>query len=86
MLSENYARSVGVNIKMTKIIFISIAAFQVSLVTLYCGPIGFIGIIAPHLARFFTKQSQLRNLLPATLIMGALFAIFTEVILVVFQL
>jgi len=82
LLSENYARSVGVDIKKMKIVFISTAAFQVSIVTLYCGPIGFIGIIAPHVARFFMKQFQLKNLFPATILMGALFALLTEVILV----
>lgn len=82
LLSENYARSVGVDIRKMKMVFISIAAFQVSLVTLYCGPIGFIGIIAPHIARFLMKQSQLKNLFPATILMGALFGLLTEVILV----
>jgi iron complex transport system permease protein len=82
MLTENYAKSMGVNIKKAKYQFITLAAFQISIVTLFCGPIGFIGIIAPHLARNFLKHSSLNELLPATFLTGAGLSLFAEGILV----
>ena len=82
LLSENYAKSMGVNVKKMKMIFVTLAALQVSVVTLFCGPIGFIGIISPHLARQLLKRSQLNGLIPATFFIGALLAFFTEFILV----
>jgi iron complex transport system permease protein len=82
MLSETYAKSMGVNVKRMKLVFISIAALQVSIVTMYCGPIGFIGIIGPHLARNFLKTSNLNRLVPATFLLGAILALFTEFIIV----
>lgn len=82
LLSENYAKSMGVNVKKMRMIFISLAAFQISIVTVYCGPIGFIGIISPHLARQYLKRSQLNFLLPASFLIGALLAFIAETALV----
>ena len=84
LLSENYAKSMGVDIKKMKIIFVSLAAFQISIVTMFCGPIGFVGIISPHLARTFIKRSQLKVLVPVVFLIGSLLAFFTEVVLVFF--
>ncbi len=82
LLSENYAKSMGVNVKKLKFIFISLAAFQVSVVTLFCGPVGFIGIISPHLAKQILKRAQLHALLPAVFCLGALLALLAETVLV----
>ena len=82
LLSENYAKSMGVDIKKMKIIFVSLAAFQISIVTMFCGPIGFIGIISPHLARTFIKRSHLKVLAPAVFLIGSLLALLTEGVLV----
>jgi len=82
LLSENYAKSMGVNIKKMKLIFIFVAAFSISIVTHFCGPIGFIGIISPHLARLFLRSSKLSQLMPAVFMTGSLLAMLTESILV----
>lgn len=82
LLSENYAKSMGVNVKRMRLVFISLSAFQISVVTLFCGPVGFIGIISPHLARQLLKRSQLNILLPAVFFIGALLALVAETVLV----
>lgn len=82
LLSENYAKSVGVNVKQMRMVFVTIAALQISIVTLYCGPIGFIGIISPHLARLYLKKAQLSHLLPAAFLIGSFLALLTELVLV----
>lgn len=81
-LGENYAKSMGVNVFTFKIILITICAFSISTVTLFCGPIGFIGIIAPHLTRYFLKMSDVKNILPATFLMGSVVALAAESFLV----
>ena len=82
LLSEHYAQSMGVNVKKMKYIFVTMAALMISVVTHFCGPVGFIGIISPHLARHFHKRSNLDQLLPASFFMGAIFAFIAEIILV----
>ena len=82
LLSEHYAQSMGVNVKKMKYIFVTMAALMISVVTHFCGPVGFIGIISPHLARHFHKRSNLDQLLPASFFMGAISAFIAEIILV----
>lgn len=78
LLSENYAQSMGVNVKRMRIVFVTVAALQISIVTLFCGPIGFIGIISPHLARQILKRSQLSVILPGVFFIGAILAFIAE--------
>jgi iron complex transport system permease protein len=80
-LGESYAHTMGVNIKKVRTFFIILTSIYVSIVTLYCGPVGFIGIIAPHLARKYLGNGKIQYLIPANLFIGALLALFTELIL-----
>jgi iron complex transport system permease protein len=82
LLSENYAQSMGVDVKQMKYFFVIVAAMQISVVTLFCGPIGFIGVISSHLARQMIKRTQLRVLLPAVFLIGAILAFIAESIIV----
>lgn len=82
LLSENYAKSMGVNVRRMRLVFVSVAALQISVVTLFCGPIGFIGIISPHLARQILKRSQLSELIPAVFFIGAILAFIAETVIV----
>ena len=82
LLSEHYAQSMGVDVKQMKYFFVIVAAMQISVVTLFCGPIGFIGVISPHLARQMIKRTQLRVLLPAVFFIGAILAFIAESIIV----
>ena len=82
MLGENYAKSMGMNVKSFKLSLIVICSLLVSVVTAYCGPIVFIGVIAPHLARAIMKKSDVRILLPTVFLGGSFLALFSELILV----
>lgn len=82
IIGENYAKSMGVNVRTFKIILILICSYLVAIVTAYCGPIGFIGIIAPHIARSFIKRSDIRLVMPAVFLVGSILALFTELILI----
>jgi iron complex transport system permease protein len=82
IIGENYAKSMGVDVRIFKIILILICSYLVAIVTAYCGPIGFIGIIAPHIARSFIKRSDIRLVMPAVFLVGSILALFTELILI----
>lgn len=80
LLGEHYARSVGVHTKRTQIILISVAGFLTALATAYTGPIAFVGLAVPHLARSFFRTSNHRILLPGVIIMGGLLTLFCNLI------
>lgn len=82
MIGENYAKSMGMNVKSFKLSLIIICSLLVSIVTAYCGPIVFIGVIAPHLARALMKKSDVRILLPTVFFFGSFLALSSELILV----
>lgn len=82
IIGENYAKSMGVDVRTFKIILILVCSYLVAVVTAYCGPIGFIGIIAPHVARTFIKRSDIRFVMPAVFLVGSILALFTELILI----
>lgn len=82
MVGENYAKSMGMNVKSLKMEIILICSYLIGVVTVFCGPIGFIGIIAPHIARSFLKKSDIRVVLPSAFMVGGILALFTELIMV----
>lgn len=80
LLGEGYARSMGVNVRHTRIWIIIGASLLAATVTAYCGPIGFLGIAIPHLCRLILKTSDHHDLVPAVIIMGAALALFADVL------
>ncbi len=82
IIGESYAKSMGVDVHSFKILLILVCSYLVAIVTAYCGPIGFIGIIAPHIARTFIKKSDIRLVMPAVFLIGSILALSTELILI----
>lgn len=80
LLGETYARSMGLSFFLIRIVVISITAILVGSVTAYCGPIGFIGIAVPHLARAILAHSDHRLLLPVTALTGSIIALLADII------
>ena len=70
ILGERYAENLGVNIKRCNMFSILVSGFLTALVTAFCGPISFLGLAVPHLARFLFKSSDHFLLLPATALIG----------------
>lgn len=70
LLGENYARTMGLDVGRTRtLIFISTTLLAAT-VTAFCGPIGFIGLAMPHLARMTFRTSDHRILMPASVLWG----------------
>ena len=70
LLGEAYARSVGMNIGLTRTLIVLATAILAGAVTAFCGPIGFVGIAVPHLCRSLFNTSDHRVLVPGTVLMG----------------
>lgn len=74
MLGENYARSLGLSVKRTRLVTLACTVLLAGPVTAYCGPVLFIGLIAPHLSRGIFNTSDHRILMPASMLLGAVIA------------
>jgi iron complex transport system permease protein len=71
LLGETYAESMGVNLKGTRNYLLLISGILTAAVTAFCGPIGFLGLVMPHVARLTLNSSNHQQLLPATALWGA---------------
>jgi len=80
LLGERYAENLGVNIKRSSMLIILASGFLTALITAFCGPIAFLGLAVPHIARFLFKSSDHKLLIPATAFIGMDLALFCNLI------
>ena len=80
LMGEKYAVSMGLNYKRIRLIIILIVGLLVGIITALCGPIAFLGIATPHLARNFIKKSDHRLVIPFTLLTGASLGLICDII------
>jgi iron complex transport system permease protein len=80
LLGERYAANLGLNIRRARMLVIVSSGILVAIVTAYCGPIMFIGLAVPHLARAIFRTSDHRILMPATALCGAALALLCNLI------
>lgn len=80
LLGEQYAKSMGLNILMSRILLFLSTSILAGTVTAFCGPIGFIGIVVPHITRMIFSSSDHRILLPGTLVLGAVVMVISDII------
>lgn len=80
LLGEHYAQSMGVDISKARLWILGCASLLAGVVTGFCGPIGFLGIAAPHFCRFLFRSSEHRILLPASILVGATIALLADLL------
>jgi iron complex transport system permease protein len=80
LLGENYARSMGMNVKTTRFFVFLSTSLLAGTVTAFCGPIGFIGIAIPHLVRIIFNSSNHQLLMPGTLILGGNAMLISDIV------
>lgn len=83
LLGEMYAANLGVKIKRTRLLILLCTGLLAASVTAFCGPISFIGLAVPHIARLMLGSSNHNSLLPVTLITGSCVALFCTILMVV---
>ena len=80
LLGESYARTMGVSVNRVRIWLIASTALLAGAVTAFCGPIGFLGIAVPHLARSLFQSSDHRVLMPRVVLLGAILALVADLL------
>ncbi len=80
LAGTHYAQSVGFRTNQIQTVLILVTGVLVAVGTAFTGPIAFLGLAVPHLARGFFKSSQHGVLIPATVLMGASLALFCNLV------
>ena len=80
LLGEQYAENLGVNIRRTRHLLLVVTGLLTAITTAYCGPIAFIGLAVPHIARLVLGTENHRLLLPSTILCGAVVALLCNFI------
>ena len=80
LLGEQYARTMGLNVRRSRYLIFLSTTLLAGTVTAFCGPIGFVGLAIPHIARMLFSNADHRILLPATALCGAVVLLGCDII------
>ncbi len=80
LLGENYAKSLGVDIKKSRNLILIITSLLTGVITAFSGPIAFVGLAVPHIAKLFFSNSNHKILIPATAIIGGIILLICDMI------
>lgn len=78
LLGENYARSMGLDLSRSRAAIMVSTTLLAGTVTAFCGPIGFLGLAVPHIARMILARADHRTLMPASMIIGSLLMLLCD--------
>lgn len=80
LLGETYAESIGLNIRFARMVVFACTSIMAGSVTAFCGPIGFIGIAVPHIARNIFRTSDHKILIPGSILAGGIVMIISDIV------
>jgi iron complex transport system permease protein len=80
LLGNEYAENLGINIRRIRNQLLVVTGILTAIVTAFCGPVAFIGLATPHIARLVLNTDNHRQLLPVTMFTGALIALLCNFI------
>ena len=80
MLGERYAENLGIRVNAVRNWLLVVTGMLTAVVTAFCGPVSFIGLAVPHIARLLLRTSNHRLLMPATILCGAVVALLCNVV------
>ena len=86
LLGEEYAVTMGLDIKKSRALLFASTTLLAGTVTAFCGPIGFIGLAMPHVTRMLFRNSDHRILIPGTMLSGALILLVCDIVSKLFTL
>jgi len=84
LLGDLYAKSLGIDLRSFRRVVIIITCIAAGIITAFCGPIAFVGLAVPHLARHLFKTYKHSMLLPASALLGAILTVVCDLISHVF--
>ena len=80
LAGERYAASMGLNISRSRNLILTSTTLLAGTITAFCGPIGFVGIAVPHIARMLFRSADHRTLLPATILSGVMMLLVGDIL------
>ena len=80
LLGDNYAQSLGINIKQSRFWIVLSTSILAGSVTAFCGPIAFVGLAVPHLVRLLIDTTNHKILLPAVMMGGAALILICDIL------
>lgn len=80
LLGENYARTMGLSLHRSRLIIFLSTVLLAGTVTAFCGPVGFIGLAVPHVARMLFRSADHRTLIPAAALTGSCTLLLCDVV------
>ena len=80
LLGDDYASNLGVDVMKSRVVLLAVTGLLTAVVTAFCGPVAFIGLAVPHIARLFLKTNNHNYLLPATILLGSSVALLCNFI------
>ena len=80
LLGEQYAENLGINTRRVRFYLLLVTGILTAITTAFCGPVAFIGLAVPHIARMVIGTENHRQLLPATILMGGIVALVCNII------
>lgn len=81
LLGPQYAKSMGINVRRIRNILLLTTGLLTAVVTAFCGPVAFMALAVPHIARLYTSTTDHRVLLPMTILMGSTIALLCNAII-----
>lgn len=80
LLGEDYAKTMGLNVPRMRLLVLISSSVLTGAITAFCGPIGFLGVAVPHIARNLLRTSDHKLLIPAVILIGAIAAVMADLI------
>jgi iron complex transport system permease protein len=80
LLGDRYAENLGVNIQRTRNWLLFVTGLLTAITTAFCGPVSFIGLAVPHIARLLFHTDNHRLLMPATILCGSAIALLCNLV------
>lgn len=86
LAGERYAASMGLDISRSRMLILTSTTLLAGTITAFCGPVGFVGIAVPHIARMLFRSADHRTLLPATVLAGVVMLLLGDIVAKYFTL
>lgn len=86
LFGEEYAVTMGLNIKKSRLLLFLSTTLMAGTITAFCGPIGFVGLAMPHVTRMIFQNSDNRVLIPGTILTGASILLLCDIVSKIFTL
>lgn len=80
LLGDYYAENLGINISRVRTLLLISTGVLVAVTTAFCGPVSFLGLAVPHMARMILNSNNHKSLMPATILTGATVALLCNLI------